>query len=440
MAQRVIAVEEGSIAEELGILPGDEMLSINGERVLDFIDYQALSANEQIDLVMRRAGEEIEFSFEKDDWEPLGMTFDSEMMSGIRMCANQCLFCFVDQLPEHVRPSMRVKDDDWRMSLMMGNYVTLTNVGDRELERIIRRGASPLYISVHATDPELRAHLLGTERGALLMDQLKKLAAGGIQFHTQAVLCPNLNDGEQLERTISEIAALYPAALSLALVPVGLTTHREGLCPLRTYRPQEAQAVLEIADRWRKKLRREIGTNFVFPSDEFYLQAKRDVPSDSAYEGYEQIDNGVGLVRALLTEFDEAYVELEPKWKKSVPARHELAIACGVSIAPVLRDLVENHPVTGVHVSVVPLVNHFFGETVTVSGLLTGGDLVDQMRSVSCERILITEVMLRDGEDTFLDDMTLSDAERALNRPITVVGRRGEDLLNALLSVAKGKA
>ena len=439
MAQVVVTVETGSIAEELGIRPGDQLVSINGERVIDFIDYQALSANEEIDLVMLRDGKQIEYSLEKDDWEPLGMTFETDMMSGIRNCANKCIFCFVDQLPPNVRPTMRVKDDDWRMSLMMGNYVTLTNVGDNELNRIIRRGASPLYISVHATDPELRCYLLGNPRAGNIMDQLKKLADAGIQFHTQAVLCPGINDGEYLEQTIADIASLYPAALSLALVPVGLTGHRTGLENLRTYRYYEAQDVLDIAEKWRKKLRKEIGTNFVFPSDEFYLQAKRAVPSDSSYEGYEQIDNGIGLIRLFRTEFEDAYAELPEKLRREKPAKHELAIVTGVSAAPSMRDIVENFPVAGVHCTVYPLKNHFFGETVTVAGLLTGGDLVDQLKDVQCDAFLIPEVMLRDGEDTFLDDMTLPQVEKALGKKFIVTGRRGDEFLNVLVDFASQK-
>lgn len=439
MAQRVVSVEQDSIAEELGILPGDELVSINGERVIDFIDYQALSANEEIDLVMLRGGEQIEYSLEKDDWEPLGMVFENDMMSGIRNCANKCIFCFVDQLPAGVRETMRVKDDDWRMSLMMGNYVTLTNVGDKELDRIIKRGASPLYISVHATDPELRCHLLGNPKAGNIMDQLKKLADAGIQFHTQAVLCPGINDGEQLERTIEDIASLYPAAQSLALVPVGLTEHREGLENLRPYRPHEAQAVLDIADAWRKELRNMFGTNFVFPSDEFYLQAKREVPSDASYEGYEQIDNGIGLIRLFRTEFEDAYADLPDKLRKEKPVKHELAIACGTSIGRELRDLTESHPIAGVHCTVYPLKNTFFGETVTVSGLLTGGDLITQLKGIECEAILIPEVMLRDGEDTFLDDSTVSDVEKALGKRIVVVGRRGDEFVQALTDFANSK-
>ena len=439
MAQRVVSVEQDSIAEELGILPGDELVSINGEPVIDFIDYQALSANEEIDLVMQRAGKQIEYSLEKDDWEPLGLVFESDMMSNIRNCANKCIFCFVDQLPEGVRETMKVKDDDWRMSLMMGNYVTLTNVGERELERIIKRGASPLYISVHATDPELRAHLLGNKNAGNIMDQLKKLAEGGIQFHTQAVLCPGINDGEQLERTIEDIASLYPAAQSLALVPVGLTGHRDGLAELRPYRPHEAQAVLDIADAWRKELRNIFGTNFVFPSDEFYLQAKREVPSDASYEGYEQIDNGIGLIRLFRTEFEDAYAELPEKLRREKPAKHELAIVTGMSAASTMRNIVESYPIAGVHCTVYPLKNNFFGETVTVAGLLTGRDLIEQLKGVQCDAFLIPEVMLRDGEDTFLDDTTLPQVEEALGRKFIVTGRRGGEFLQVLTDFANRK-
>ena len=235
MPHKIIAVEPGSIADQLGIRPGDSLVTINGKKIIDWIDYQAFCSEEDIDLVTERDGEEIEYSLEKDEWEPLGLTFDSQLLTKVRECVNHCAFCFVDQLPDHVRPSLRVKDDDWRLSLMMGNFVTMTNVSDRELERIIARHASPLYISVHTTNPELRARLLDQPLAAKIMKQLHRLAEGGISFHTQAVLCPGLNDGPELERMINDLSALWPMCQSMAIVPVGLTGHREGLFPLHKY-------------------------------------------------------------------------------------------------------------------------------------------------------------------------------------------------------------
>ena len=254
MAHRIVAVDEGGIAWQLGVRAGDALVAINGEYVADVLDYEALCAQAQLRLLVRRGGEETEYVFEKDEYEPLGLNFETPLMSGVRRCCNGCMFCFVDQLPKHVRPSLRVKDDDWRMSLMMGNYVTLTNVSDREIERIVRRHASPLYISVHAVDPQLRARMLGTPRAARLPGQLAKLAKGGIEFHAQAVLCPGVNDGAALEQTIRFLAEMYPAARSLALVPVGLTGHRQGLARLHKYTRDEAQGVLAIAQAWRVML------------------------------------------------------------------------------------------------------------------------------------------------------------------------------------------
>jgi len=337
----------------------------------------------------------------------------------------------VDQLPENVRPTMRVKDDDWRMSLMMGNYVTLTNVSDRELDRMIARHASPLYISVHCTDPALRAHMVGTPRAAKLMEQLKRLSDGGVEFHTQAVLCPGINDGAKLEETIEALSRI-PGALSLALVPVGLTGHREGLAELRKYTREEAREVIAIAGRWQEKLLESHGTRFVFPADEFYLAAGIEPPADSEYEDYGQIDDGVGLLRLLETEFSEEWAEL-PESERQSGGKMELLIACGVSAAPFLQKLMDEHPISGVHVRVIAVKNRFFGESVTVSGLITGRDLTDRIADEPAARIFITECMLRSEGDRFLDDMTLEEAEARTGRRIVPVGRRGSDLLDALL-------
>ena len=432
MAQRITFVTPGSPAAKAGIRAGDQLLSIGKQPVKDFLDYQALTAEKKLEIAILRDENIQTLHIRKGEYDPLGLEFEKSMMSGMRMCCNHCLFCFVDQLPENVRPSMRVKDDDWRMSLMMGNYVTLTNVSDAEIDRIIARHASPLYISVHAADPDLRARILGQERGRKLMQQLKKLSDGGIEFHTQAVLCPGINDGEALNHTISQLITL-DGALSLALVPVGLTGHREGLHPLQPYTREQAREVIEIADVWRKKLLKERGTRFVFPSDEFYLQAGIEPPADEEYEDYGQIDDGVGLLRLLETEFADAYADLSDADKQAGGEARQVIIACGVSAAPFLQKLMDEHPLTGLHVKVIPVINRFFGETVTVSGLVTGGDLTARLKEEAGEKIFITECMLRSEGDKFLDDMPLTEAEAMLGRPIIPVGRRGDELLDALL-------
>ena len=435
MAQRIVSVDGGSLAQAAGIRAGDELLRVNGETVVDLLDYEALCADARVRLRVRRGGEETEYDVEKDEYEPLGLNFETPLMSGMRLCCNKCLFCFVDQLPQNARPSLRLKDDDWRMSLMMGNYVTLTNVSDHELDRIIRRHASPLYISVHAMEPGLRSRILGTPRGARLPEQLKRLAGGGIEFHAQAVLCPGLNDGEALADTIEKLAAMHPAARSLALVPVGLTDCREGLHPLHKYTPEEARGVLDIAERWRERLLKKLGTRFVFPSDEFYLAAGRPLPEDGEYEDYEQIDDGVGMLRLLETEFSEAYADL-PEERKQPGGGKTLLAACGVSAAPFLRQMFAAHPLTGLTVDVRALENGFFGPSVTVSGLLTGGDLVRGLLGAEGAAVLISACMLRDGETVFLDDMTLEEVSRALKKPVIPVGRRGDEVLSAILEAS----
>lgn len=436
MSHIIVSVDRRSPAEKAGIRAGDRLTHINGEPVIDFLDYQALSANRKLCVRVLREAQPTQIAVNKGEYEALGLNFSTPMMSGVRMCCNHCLFCFVDQLPEHVRPSMRVKDDDWRMSLMMGNYVTLTNVSDRELDRIAARHASPLYISVHAIDPELRVQLLRTPRAAKMREQLKRLNEGGIEFHCQAVLCPGLNDGEALEQTIRELSELE-GALSLALVPVGLTNHREGLTDLRKYTRDEAREVIEIANRWREKLLEQKGTRFVFPSDEFYLQAELPIPADEEYEDYGQIDDGVGLLRLLDTEFKDAYSELDSAEKKYSDENVKIAVACGVSAAPFLRELLQTHPIKGAEISVHAVENTFFGSNVTVSGLITGGDLVANMQNVDSACILITECMLRNEGDRFLDDMPIEEAEKILQRPIIPVGRRGDELLEAILSAVR---
>ena len=428
--QRIVQVEAGGIAQGLGVRPGDVLTAINGKPVVDLIDYQTFTCHRHLTLDLERQGQPYRVACAKDPYAPLGLGFEQMLMSPQRNCVNHCLFCFVDQLPAQARASLRVKDDDWRMSLMMGNFVTLTNVSDRELERIIRRRCAPLYISVHATDPQLRARMLGQPRGARIMEQLRALAQAGLSFHTQAVLCPGINDGAQLQRTMEELEALGPQALSLALVPVGLTGHREGLYPLRGFTREEARRVLDQAQAMAQGCLKRRGDPFVYPADEFYLLAGRDFPPDEAYGEYPQIENGVGLCRLLQAQYSRAWQE--GGLDRARPG--SAAVACGVAVAPFLRQMLAAMPVPGVQVQVYPVENRFFGPSVTVSGLLTGSDLMRAMAGVRCDRLLISQAMLREGEHVFLDGATLEQVRDALGVELIAV-TDGQGLLEALAGI-----
>lgn len=428
MAHRIEKIEPESIAAECGLEPGDILRSINGEPVLDQVDYQFLTAQEFLTLEIEDAAGVHEVSIEKDADEPLGIVFSSTLMSRPRQCANHCVFCFIDQMPEGLRDSLYVKDDDWRLSLMMGNYITLTNLSDREFERIIARKASPLFISVHATDGNVRAQMLRNPSGVHIMQQLHRLADAGIAFHCQVVLCPGLNDGKVLDDTIETLAGLYPAAKSMAVVPVGLTRHREGLTELTPYRHESALQLVKQVQRWQERLLKEIGTRFVFPSDEFYCQSGVTLPEDEEYEGFPQLENGVGILRSFTNEYAIAHTHMDA----DVTIPRSVLIATGTSAAPFLRRLIEKKPIEGVKVDILPVENDFFGKSVTVAGLLTGGDLRRALKGKRADEILLSQAMLRHEDELFLDDDSRAALEASLGIPVHSVGCDGADFLYAL--------
>ncbi len=428
MATEIVHVVSGSLADRLGIRPGDRLESIGGEPVIDQIDYQALTAEEAFDLVLDRDGARFTLHVRKQDWEPLGLTLDQTVVSKPRPCANKCVFCFIDQMPPGMRQSLYVKDDDWRLSLMMGNYITMTNMTDAEFDRILRRRVSPLYISVHATDPGVRVRMMKNLRADQLLTRLTRMKEAGLRFHCQIVLCPGWNDGEVLERTMRELSAFWPAACSAALVPVGLTKYRDGLEPLKPYDRDGARQVIEQANRWRELFLRTLGSRFVFPSDEFYCIAGLPLPEDEEYEDYPQIENGVGMLRLFETDLMAAAAD-DPV--EETPPRH-LLIACGTSIAPIMRDWCSRLAPKGTTVTVQPILNHYFGTTITVTGLITGQDLTAQLRDANADAILIARNMLRSEGDLFLDDMSLDEARALLPAPLHVVDNTGEALWRAL--------
>ena len=420
----------GSVADRYGLRPGDAVVSINGEPLLDEIDYQALTVPARVEMTVIRAnGTRESLCLRKAEGEPLGLRFGQSMALVPRRCRNRCVFCFIDQMPPGLRDTLYVKDDDWRFSLMMGNYVTLTNVDESEFERIIRRRASPLYVSVHTTDPPLRRRMMGGHAGDI-MPRLKRLATAGIRFHCQIVVCPGINDCDALLRTLRDLRSLAPAALSAALVPVGLTRYREGLEPLIPFDQARARGLLAGIAPFQEECRRALGTAFAFPSDEFFCLAGEPLPVEDWYEGYPQIENGVGLLRLLESELLEAEaLDAGP----AVPVRQRLAITTGVSAAPHLRRLAARFAPEGTRVTVLPIRNHFFGETVTVAGLLTGGDILSQLpRGLRADRLLLSACMLRREGDRFLDDMTLDAFRAQAPCPVAVVPASGQDLYDAL--------
>lgn len=432
MAVRIQSVTPASPAHKAGIRPDELIVSINGEPVLDEIDYQALSADRDLLLVVADPSSQRELRIRKGEWEPLGLCLDETRSMKPRHCCNRCLFCFVDQLPQGMRSTLYVKDDDWRHSLMMGNYVTLTNVSEEEFRRILRRKASPLYISVHATDPDVRCAMLRNPKAGNLMERLTLLKEHGLEFHCQIVLCPGINDGPVLRRSLEDLSSLFPAARSVAIVPVGLTVHRAGLTELKRFDAASASAFLDMIHACQARFLRDLGTRFVFPSDEFYCICHRPLPSDPEYEGYPQIENGVGMLRLLDQECRDAAEDLLPGRKPSSADKRTVLIPTGVSAHPFISDLVARYAPETADVRVIAVKNHFFGETITVTGLIVGQDLIRALRGIDCDEILLCDTMLRENTDRFLDDMTLEDVRKTLAHPVRVIPNNGEALIRAL--------
>ena len=411
---------------------GERLVSINGHIIHDVLDYKYYAYDRNLVIELESPDGNIRtVKVRKGEGEDLGLEFETYLMDRARSCANRCVFCFVDQLPQGMRPTMYFKDDDARLSFLTGNYITLTNLSERELQRIVDLRISPINVSVHATEPELRAKLLGCPRGAEGYAQMQRLAAGGITMNCQIVCCPGLNDGEHLSRTMLDLAALYPQVSSVSVVPVGLTKHREGLYPLTPFDQQGAAETIARINNFGLQCLEQYGSRIFFCSDELYLKAKQDLPDEEYYEGYPQIENGVGLLRSMQEEFFPAL-----RMEENPEIHQEFCIATGVAAAPFLKALLQQamKHFDHVHGHVYAIQNDFFGHTIDVAGLITGGDLIRQLRGKRLgSRILIPQTMLRHGEGIFLDDITLQDVERELGVPVRPVMQDGYELLLAML-------
>ena len=429
MSTVITSIDRRSPAERAGVHIGEKLLAIGGRPVEDVLDYRFFGYDRDPELELEAPdGSRRKVRVKKPEAEELGLNFETYLMDEPRPCSNHCLFCFVDQMAPGCRETLYFKDDDARLSFLMGNYITLTNLSPREAQRIIDLRISPINVSVHATDPKLRSALLGNSAGAESLEIMKRLGAAGIVMNGQIVLCPGWNDGEQLQRTMEDMAAWGFASCSV--VPVGLTKYREGLAKLRGVDRETAREVIDQVEAYGKKCLERFGTRMFFCSDELYIRAERPLPEEEYYEEYVQIENGVGLLRSLISEF-EAGLRLEDGPVEASP----YTIATGVSAAPFLRELAERAAEkTGVSGQVAAIENNFFGPTVDVAGLVVGGDLIAQLKGRALgERVLIPVNMLRHGGDVFLDDLHVSDVERALGVPVTVVEQDGFDLLDAML-------
>ncbi len=419
-------VEPDSIADEVGIQPGDRLISINGIAVNDIIEYRFLIADESILVLMEKAnGEQWEIEVEKEYDDDLGILFHNQLLGCAHHCKNKCLFCFVDQLPKGMRKTLYFKDDDSRLSFLQGNFVTLTNIEEEEIERIIRYRISPINVSVHTTDPELRVKMLKNPKAGNLLPLMKRFADAGIEMSCQIVLIPGMNDGTHLDRTIHDLAELHPAVHSIAIVPIGLTKHRDGLTELRGFRESEAAEFLDQLSRYQEECLERFQTKFVFAGDEFYLLAKRDLPRAEHYEDFDMLEDGVGMISKFVQEFMEASDSYQESPAKE---RQEFLLATGTLMEAIMQRvakiLMEKKP--HISVEVIAVKNQFFGSSITVSGLLTGQDIFAQVQDkVKGKTLLLPENVLKTGEAVFLDDMLLEDLKARLNTDIIIMENDG---------------
>lgn len=435
----ITKVYEGSIAEEMEIEAGDVLLQINGEDLQDVFDYRFLIRDEYIEALIRKAdGEEWLLEIDKDYEEDLGVEFENDLMSDYKSCRNKCIFCFIDQMPPGMRETLYFKDDDSRLSFLQGNYITLTNMSDADVNRIIRFHLGPINISVQATNPELRCQMLNNRFAGKLFSYLDRLYEGHIEMNGQIVLCKNVNDGEELRRSITDLSRYLPFMRSVSVVPAGVTKFRDGLYPLEAFTKEEAGAIIDMIEGFQQEYFSKYNLHFIHASDEFYLLAGRDFPEEERYDGYIQLENGVGMMRLFQEEFSEA-LHNSPK---EVPYTRSISVATGKLAYPVIenaaRQIMERFP--SIHIEVFCIRNDFFGETITVAGLITGQDLAKQLQAhqengrILGTHLYIPSCMLRTGENVFLDDWTTTDVEKLLGLKVQPIDSDGADFLEAMLN------
>lgn len=441
-AHIVKRVMPGSIGEELEIAPGDRLISIDGMEIEDIFDYQFMIQDTYIEMVFQKPdGEQWLLEVDKDYDEDLGLEFESGLMDEYRHCHNKCVFCFIDQMPPGMRDTLYFKDDDSRLSFLQGNYVTLTNMSDHDIDRICRYHLSPINISFQAMNPALRCKMLNNRFAGEALKKVDRLMEADIHMNGQIVLCKGLNDGKELEYSIRELMKYIPNLESVSVVPVGLTKYREGLYPLEPFDGKEAAGVIDMIEAFQRECYAEYGIHFVHASDEWYILAGRDLPEEERYDGYLQLENGVGMLRLMIDEFQEEMkrrVKIDgfPDFR---PGR-ELSIATGKLAFPYIQRMTRQMEETcpGLKIAVYPITNLFFGEMITVSGLLTGQDILAQLTGKPLGQcLLLPENVLRSGEDVFLDDYRLSELEKALQVPINIVKSSGSDFVESVLAAGE---
>lgn len=424
MSAVISAVVKDSPAERYGLKAGEVIDRINGIEIKDYLDYMYASSGEELRIEL--AGRDV--YIENYDYEPLGIEFETLLIDRQRSCHNKCIFCFIDQLPKGMRSSCYFKDDDYRLSFLQGNYVSMTNMKDEDVERIIKYNIPRINISVHTTNPELRVKMLNNKRAGEVLDYIKRFADGGMFMDMQLVLCPGINDGVELERTLSDLSKLGDSIESISVVPVGLSKHRQGLYELERYNKETAGEVVDIIEKWQSRFKAELGRELAFAGDEFYIMAEREFPGYDEYQGFPQLENGVGMCASLIYEFGEA-LEAE---KNKRPKRRK-TIATGKIAYDMISSLMGR--LDGDMIDVYAVENDFFGHNITVTGLITGGDIINQLKGRDLgEQLLISESALRRGEDVFLDNTTVGDVEKALGVEVRVVPNDGYELLAAALS------
>lgn len=447
-----------SIAEEMEIAPGDLLLSVNGHELVDVFDYHYLINDPYITVLIEKPnGEQWELEIEKDYNEDLGIVFEQDLLDEYHSCRNKCIFCFIDQMPPGMRETLYFKDDDARLSFLQGNYVTLTNMSDEDIARIKRFHLAPINISVHTTNPELRCRMLHNRFAGEALDKMKELAEAGIGMNSQIVLCKGWNDGKELDRSIDDLVSLYPSMESLSVVPMGMTKYREGLVQVEKFGQEDACRVLDQIGNWQEKLLEKLGTRFVHASDEWFLLAGRDIPEADYYEGYGQIENGVGMIRSFLDEWQEALEEwkrgqcagLEGRMAAAAGADEDgkrrnvartVSLATGRLFGPVLEKCAGELEALdiGISLKVYPIRNDFFGEDITVAGLVTGQDIIAQLKGQELgDHLLLPDTMLRSGEEVFLDDITVSQLAQALQIDVVIVKSDGKSFLDGIFSFSQ---